>query len=157
VPFTVTSQLSWQLASVGIGSAVMLTDLRDRRVPNGLTLAAAGFGLAYWSTLARLPGLKFSILGLLCGLAIGMVPYALRIWGGGDAKLLAAVGTWIGPSELTRSLWAIGMLGGLLSLAYGLPLLLAGHGTHRARKQTVPYSLAIMGGMLCAHLPWSLP
>jgi len=72
-------------------------DLRQRRVPNWLTLSAAicGFILNVW--FCRLPGLWCSLEGLGIALAIYLPLYLLRGVGGGDVKLMAAIGAIAGP------------------------------------------------------------
>jgi prepilin peptidase CpaA len=72
-------------------------DLRHRRIPNWLTLAMAVSGLAQ----SLLPGTHLSpgsaVLGLLTGVGLLIVPFVLQALGGGDVKLLGAVGAWLGP------------------------------------------------------------
>jgi prepilin peptidase CpaA len=47
--------------------------------------------------------------------SIGM--FAMRLMGGGDAKLLTAASLWIGPELFVPYLYYVALLGGLLSLA----------------------------------------
>jgi prepilin peptidase CpaA len=58
--------------------------------------------------------------GLLVGLGLLLPLFALRGLGGGDVKLLAALGAWIGPgAALWMVLWAA-VAGGPLALAVAL-------------------------------------
>jgi prepilin peptidase CpaA len=72
-------------------------DIHARRIPNWLTLGLAFAGLAQsflpWSTVGPLA----SFLGLLTGFTLLFFLFALGAVGGGDVKLLAAVGAWMGP------------------------------------------------------------
>ena len=67
-------------------------DLTRQKIPNYLTLPAIGWGLASHLYTGRLDGFLFSFFGLLLGLAIFLIPYAMGGLGGGDVKMLGAVG-----------------------------------------------------------------
>ena len=82
-----------------LGCAAVI-DLRSRRIPNWLTASLAAAGVAASVLPARtVLGVTPSqaILGLLTGLALNISLFVLRIRGGGDVKLFAAVGAWVGP------------------------------------------------------------
>jgi prepilin peptidase CpaA len=71
-------------------------DARVRRIPNwltfGLLLGGLGRGLvAFGGT-----GLEKALLGMVVGGSLPLVLYAISALGGGDVKLLAAVGAWVG-------------------------------------------------------------
>jgi prepilin peptidase CpaA len=87
------------------------------RIPNRITLTGAAAGLA----LALLPGgigIWEAAGGLGVGLAMFLPMYFFRGMGAGDVKLMAAAGTFLGPSgALAAALYAYA-LGGLLTLAY---------------------------------------
>ncbi len=73
-----------------------LIDARQRRIPNWLTLGlmAAGLGRA---ALLGPEDFGHAMLGILVGGAIPLVLYLISAVGGGDVKLLAAIGAWVGP------------------------------------------------------------
>ena len=48
------------------------------------------------------------------------VLFAMRGMGMGDVKLCAAVGAWIGPSQLMVALVVMGMAGAVMALAWAL-------------------------------------
>jgi len=56
-------------------------------------------------------GLAFSLQGLAAGLAILIIPFLMGGMGGGDVKLLAALGCWLGPAGVF-SLFVYGALAG---------------------------------------------
>lgn len=100
-------------------------DYAERRVPNWLNaaLAAAGLlaqGLAFgWSTheTAAPGGLAWGLLGLLVGLGVLIVPWAMHAMGAGDVKLMAAIGCWLGPWLTLLSFAAGAIIGGLIAVA----------------------------------------
>lgn len=97
--------LAWAygvLAVVLVASAV--TDVRSGKVYNIVTYPAAAAGLIGHTLAGGLAGdggrTTLGLLGALAGLAVGFVPMLLAWWaggiGGGDAKLMGAVGALTG-------------------------------------------------------------
>ena len=95
-----------------------VTDLRSRRIPNVLTgpMFLAGLAYGFW-------GGGFSGLGdsALAGLVLAL-PYVVLfvIAGGGaaDAKLMAAVGAWVGFHEGVVVLMCVCISGAIIGLGY---------------------------------------
>ncbi|HVP47108.1 MAG TPA: A24 family peptidase [Bryobacteraceae bacterium] len=98
-------------------------DIRFRRIPNWLVLTGVvlGFGLNIF--MFELVGLKQAALGMGLALLIYFPLYALRAMGAGDAKLMAAVGSIVGPGNWIVLFVLTSLLGGLTALVV---LLLAG-------------------------------
>lgn len=90
-------------------------DVSTRRVPNQLTLA----GLAA-AVLLRAPlGLEACLRGLegfAAALGVALLLYALGAVGGGDAKLLAVAGAFLGLQALPGALAYIVLLGAALAV-----------------------------------------
>ncbi len=86
-------------------------DLRQRRIPNGLVYTGAVLGIAVQLGLGGFGGLLDALMGMGVGLAILIPGYLMGTTGAGDVKLMAAVGTFLGPFP--------GLLAGLASLAVG--------------------------------------
>lgn len=96
------------------------TDLRWVKIPKALTLAMLGVGLTLnvvrglWLGSIReeagvwhLPpgagwgavdGLLFALAGFAASFAFFLLLYVLGVAGGGDVKLFAALGAWVGPT-----------------------------------------------------------
>jgi prepilin peptidase CpaA len=77
--------------------AVVVSDLRSRRIPNLLTVPAAAVGLAINFTAAGGSGALASAAGLCVGLAAFLPFFIVRGFGAGDVKAMAAVGAFLGP------------------------------------------------------------
>jgi prepilin peptidase CpaA len=118
---TATSPIA--LIVIGIGIAACVTDLRSRRIPNVLTFGAALAGLAAHVWLEGIAGVKTAAGGWLLGTVCFMPFFLLRGMGGGDVKLLAALGAWLGPEDTLPlalySLAAGGVIGVVVALASG--------------------------------------
>ncbi len=119
----------WSLTALAlIMAAALMTDLRQRRIPNSLVLAALGAGLlthllgpangdgglfAYWPGAL---GAKGALLGALTGLAVFLPLYALRAMGAGDVKLMAGIGSFAGPADMLNLTLFILAMGGVLAV-----------------------------------------
>ena len=98
-------------------------DVRTRRIRNWLTLSLA------WSGLIGSFGLggrgvfltpTESLLGLLAGFALPFVLFALGALGGGDVKLMAGVGAWVGPMHVLLVFVVAALVGLVIVVAQSL-------------------------------------
>ena len=78
----------------------IIFDLRERRIPNWLTLSSMFAGMAYHAATGGLQGLIFSIQGLALGFTLLILFYAAGGMGAGDVKLMGAVGSILGPMNV---------------------------------------------------------
>lgn len=133
-------------------------DIYEFKIPNWLNLilicAYPVAGIAVSAPMAVM------LEGLLLGgavLVIGFTLFALKVIGGGDAKLLAAAAPWIGLSALGEFLVLTAITGLFLAVSMALfrkmpilpvyahaPWLMRLHD----RKKDLPYAVAIAGGGL---------
>lgn len=97
-------------------SVAVVTDLWARKIPNLLTLPAMLAGLAWHGLTRGLDGLAFAAAGLALGLAVMLVPYLMRVMGGGDVKLMATVGAWLGANGVFTAFLFTGLAGGIYAL-----------------------------------------
>lgn len=157
------------LAPLAVG--VIYYDVRFRRIPNALVLAALVAGLAINITFQGAPG----ALSSLGGFAVAFIPmFLLHVFGAmgaGDVKLFAAIGAVIGLALVPMTFVVVVMLGALLavySMIRSGTVLSTMHGVLRIfvgilpgwemprfslppdRKHTIPYGVAIMLGSLIA-------
>jgi prepilin peptidase CpaA len=107
------------LAPVGavvLAVTACVFDLRSRRVPNALTFGGTAVGLVFHGVANGWLGLGWSALGWVIGLLLFLPFFVLRGLGGGDVKLMAALGAWVGPSQaLWLAFWSA-LSGGVLAL-----------------------------------------
>ena len=94
----------------------IVSDLRSRKIPNWLTGPATLLGLGLHTFINRIDGFLFSIEGIAVGLGLFLILYVLGWMGAGDAKLYAAVGAFLGPTQTLSAAVLIAMTGGLLSI-----------------------------------------
>lgn len=91
-------------------------DYRYRRVPNWLTFSGAALGVALYSFLYQTAGLWTSLKGLGLALLIYLPLYLLRGVGGGDVKLMAAVGAIAGPVNWLGIMLLTALVGGICAI-----------------------------------------
>lgn len=108
------------VAVASIAAIACAIDLRQRRIPNWLTFGAALTGLGYQVAVHGFDGLVSGGVGLLVGIAIFFLPFALGGLGAGDVKLVAALGAWLGPYEVVWLALYTVMAGAVLALGVSL-------------------------------------
>lgn len=163
------------LALAVLLTAAVFTDLRERRIPNAVTIPGLVAGVILAAVAAG--GFPGSALGGVIVAFLVTVPFvALGGVGGGDAKLLTAVGAFVGIGGLLSVLLYGALAGGVLALANAirrgailgvlmntksLIVYLVTFGRHGERialdspgAESVPYGLAIAAGALAA---WFFP
>ncbi len=154
------------LVFFGLVATAALEDALSFTIPNWISLAlAAAFPLAALAVDMPLQTAGLNVGVGLAALVTGVVMFALRWLGGGDAKLFAAVSLWLGWSAIPTFLAATAIAGGglavlLLSLrsASLRPFVLLGPSwvVRLAEPgEGVPYGVAIAIGA-CAAFPLTL-
>jgi prepilin peptidase CpaA len=150
---------------VAAATIAMVTDVRERRIPNALTLclAVAGFGIG--AVGGGLGGLVLALVGCLTGGLLFLLPAAKLGWGMGDLKLAAALGAVGGPLfALWMALYAMAA-GGLFAVVWltrqgqlarvagGMQRDLRSGQVPTARSGlSIPYAVPIAAGMAVALL-----
>jgi prepilin peptidase CpaA len=160
------------LMSVAISTLMLLaawTDVRSRRIPNVLTLS--GFGVAIALRLLAGPGAGIDgVTGALLAFVLCLPFFVLGVLGGGDVKLLMALGAFTGPRDLLLAMLIIASIGGIIGAVDAarrgilLPVLyncgnilkhwatLGRRGSNRSLATTgalaIPYGVAIAVGSL---------
>jgi len=94
-------------------SLAVVFDLRDRRIPNALTVGGLCAALAL--RLALEPSSIWAgVLGAGLALMVALPLFSIGAFGAGDGKLLVAVGAFLGWEGLPAAILATGLFGGLL-------------------------------------------
>jgi prepilin peptidase CpaA len=91
-------------------------DWKYRRIPNWLTLTGVVVGLGANVMLAGISGAWLSVSGAGLALLIYLPLYALRALGGGDVKLMAAIGALVGPFVWWWIFVYTALIGGVIAL-----------------------------------------
>lgn len=137
-----------------------LRDVTTMTIPNKISLAL----LALFFPTALAVGLEWSVAAMHVGvgfgaLLVGMLIFALRWVGGGDAKLLAAACLWLGAPAIPHFLLWTAVAGGAFSIlliqarTFGQPYAVRAPrwvGRLLEPKGDIPYGVAICIGALAA-------
>lgn len=98
---------------LGLLTWAAAVDVRCRRIPNWLTFSLLLAGLGQSFTWCRTVGPGDACLGLLTGFGLTFALFALGAMGGGDVKLMAGIGAWLGPTQ-TLLVFAIAAVIGMV-------------------------------------------
>ncbi len=178
------SQAFFLLAVGGFTLSAALIDMRWRRLPNWLNVAALVAALVTHTVISGPSGLGFSLLGFITGFGILLVLWLIGGGGGGDVKLMGALGAWLGAS-LTLKVFFVSavliavMACGILVLAFctrgfghvkkrymassggSQKQLLARNGRQRKQYRILPYAVPVaLGTWVVLAVAWhacSLP
>ena len=157
------------LVAIAVIAIAAYTDWRRHVIKNSLTLPAIALGLLLHFLGGGWHGLLFGLMGLAAGFALMLIPFVLGQMGGGDVKLMAALGSLLGAYAILNVFLYTTLAGGLLALAFALyrkegfktlrrtwhlavgvfiirtrPIMTAEPG----QAGTIPYGLAIFAGTI---------
>jgi prepilin peptidase CpaA len=94
-----------------------VTDLHSRIIPNWLVATGTALGFGLNTYLFGWAGLQAAALGFGLALALYIPLFLLRAMGGGDVKLMAAVGSLAGPQDWFTIFVFASVLGAVFALA----------------------------------------
>jgi prepilin peptidase CpaA len=135
----------------GILLAVLLlmaawTDIRTRTISNELNAAIAIFAIAFWWAIGEplWPDVALRIAVALGLFLLFAVLFMLRLIGGGDVKMIAALALWLPVQALMQMLTIMALSGGVIAII----LLIRQRWRPNAAKPELPYGVAIaIGGL----------
>ena len=122
-----------------------VTDIRSRIISNRLNAVIALLALPWWFAIG-LSGydILFQVALAAGVLVVFAICFALGMMGGGDVKLLAALGLWLPLTKMLMMLEIMALGGGLLTIGMVV--------AHKLRKAPgrpeIPYGVAIVGAAL---------
>ena len=93
-----------------------VSDWRDQKIPNILTLPCFLVAPAYHAWVNGWGGFLFSAGGIGLGIGLLILPYLMGGMGAGDAKLMGAVGGFIGPKAVLYAFAFTAIAGGVYAL-----------------------------------------
>lgn len=117
------------------------TDLRERIIPNPLNAGIALSAPLWWWAVGMHPWPGMAIQLALAGIAflIFMGAFAIGAMGGGDVKLIGALGLWLVPVDFMRMIVWMSIGGGVLTV-----VMLVRHRIRQSEGQLeIPYGVAI--------------
>jgi prepilin peptidase CpaA len=124
-------------------------DLCRRRIPNALTYPAALTGFAIAACGAGATSTADSVLGAAAALICGAPLFLAGGMGGGDVKLLAAIGALVGPAGLMHT--------ALLALIIGSAASIVWLGWRRELSRTARSVAVFFATALTPRVPVILP
>lgn len=137
------------IAVVAGGAAAAAIDLRTRRVPNALSLAIATTGLLLAAAGMGRVAVAAAIGGCVIGVLLMLPGHIFGATGGGDVKLLGALGTLLGPAGTVTAFLAMAVVGGVMAIAIAVHRHRAGQADNRfayAPAIAVGACVAVVGG-----------
>lgn len=129
--------------------AITFIDLEHRIIPDSLSLGGLALGLV---TSWLVPG--FGVLSAVLGAAAGFIGFYLLAWiyqavagrsglGGGDIKLLAMLGAFVGPVGVFWTVFISSILGSIIGIAWALA-----SRRKNVMKVAIPYGpFLVLGGL----------
>ena len=104
-----------------------------------IAMSLHGFSLSLWQNALVFVGI----------LVVGTPAFAVGLFGGGDVKLLAAIGLWLDLNSALYLFVAVVLAGGLLGIIYIIVRKLAFVAAATSKRHAkIPYGLAIVAGAL---------
>lgn len=152
----------------------MLWDLRTRKIPNIITLPIIFIGIIINFFNNGFTGIGNSLLGLVIGIMLLLLPFIMKGIGAGDVKLLGAIGALNGVGFVFNTFLYSAIAGGILAIIYAfykgylrtlttkLFSFIIGFITKTTNKETIkmmnerslkfPYGIALFFGTITAYL-----
>jgi len=134
----------WMLATIPAMVAGW-TDWRSRRIPNWLTVPALFLGVGVNTLALGWVGAKDALLGAGLGLGLLLPFVLLRALGGGDWKLVGALGAFLGPPRLIEVLLIAVLTAGVMAVVVIV--------WKRRIGQTLRNLAHMIGSLFTLHLP----
>ena len=136
MPELTAAQIVMLVAVVLFTLVAAITDLRTRKIPNKLTAPMCVAGLIYQLTFYRLEGLWTALAGFALGFSIFFVLWMIGTAGGGDVKLMGALGPWLGGMMILKVMFV-----SLIFVTVGTGAIIVGSIVSRGFRRTKSHYL----------------
>jgi prepilin peptidase CpaA len=137
------------LITIALLTVAGFYDYRLRRIPNYIVLLLITFWVIYGVFTNGIQGFMHSMSGLGVGFCLLLLPYLFGVMGAGDVKLLAAMGSALGPRYIFEAFLITGVAGGVYAV-----VLLVSHGVFvRAMKSIWITFLLLLGTKRFSYAP----
>lgn len=100
----------------GLLFLAVVNDIQFQKIPNRLTYPAMAAGLALGGFQSGSTGVFVGLAGIGTGIAVLLLPYVMGGMGAGDAKLMGAVGGFVGPRGVLSAFLFSALAGGVYAL-----------------------------------------
>jgi len=107
--------LTINIALAVLVAASVATDIKLRKIHNAVTMPAILSGLILNALNDGASGAMFSLYGILLATGMMALPFIMKGIGGGDLKMLAAIGALKGPEFVFVVFVAGGIMGGIIA------------------------------------------
>ena len=115
-----TLPLVFRLVLTAVVLVAAIYDWRYRRIPNWLNMSGLILGLGLNLLYFQAHGAAQASEGLLLAMAVYFPLYLLRGMGAGDVKLMAAIGSIVGPGHWFEIFLATALTGGSIAVLAAL-------------------------------------
>jgi len=95
-------------------------DLRTRRIPNEFLVAGLALAVIGQAVSGGWGGLADSLTGFALGLGLMLPGWLLRFTGGGDVKLIAVVGAFVGSPTIVYAFASSIIVGAIIAIFYSI-------------------------------------
>ncbi len=106
------------IGAVLVASAGAVSDARSARIPNWLTYSGLSAALLLRFAVLGWGGLKSGVAGMLAAGGLFLILFVMGAMGGGDMKLMATVGAWVGSAQVVTIVLVAALAGGFLAVLY---------------------------------------
>ena len=101
-------------------AAAVVVDVRSHRIPNAVVATGAAIGFAWQLVLPDGWGVVYALQGAAVGLGLFLPMYVMHAMGAGDVKLMAMIGTFLGPAATVGAGLSTLLAGGVLAIGAAL-------------------------------------
>jgi prepilin peptidase CpaA len=164
--FDPVSNQSLIMIMLALLAIAVLSDMRERRIPNQLVVTGLLLGLVGHTWLAGAGGIMVAVSGSLVGLLCLLPFYISGGLGAGDVKLMAMCGAFLGPLQVVVASVASLVVGGVVGLVLAFWQFSSGDenyvkddgrsasiptvGQNAIPASSIPYAASIFAGVLVA-------